>query len=118
MSLRFPLDILKYLSELKIKINNGATVEYVASRGEYLNGLILADYLGYEFIDAAEIIVFKKNGRLDENSTYEAITNRLSKVEKAVIPGFYGASPDGKIKTFSRGGSDITGAIIAKGVGA
>lgn len=116
--LKLSLDIIKYLSELKIKILNGATVEYVASRGEYLNGIILADYLGYEFVDAAEIIVFKKNGRLDEKATYEVINKRLSKVEKAVIPGFYGASLDGRIRTFSRGGSDITGAIIAKGVGA
>lgn len=112
------LDIFKCLSELKERIINGASEEYVASRGEYLNGLILAEYLGYEFIDAAEIIVFKKSGRLDEKATYDLINSRLSKGGKAVIPGFYGASVDGKIRTFSRGGSDITGAIIAKGVGA
>ena len=116
--LKLSIDILKHLWELKKKIIDGASVEYVASRGEYLNGLILAEYLGYEFIDATEVIVFKKSGRLDEKATYAAVSGRLSKVEKAVIPGFYGASPDGKIRTFSRGGSDITGAIIAKGVGA
>lgn len=114
--LELSLDISKYLSELKVKIVNGASIEYVASRGEYLNGLILAEYLGYEFIDAAEIIIFKKSGRLDEKATYDAVSSRLSKVKKAVIPGFYGASPDGSIRTFSRGGSDITGAIIAKGI--
>ena len=114
--LKLSIDMLKYLRELKEKIINGASEDYVASRGEYLNGLILAEYLGYEFIDAAEIIIFKKSGRLDEKATYDAVNNRLSKVEKAVIPGFYGASTDGKIRTFSRGGSDITGAIIAKGV--
>jgi len=116
--LKLAIDLPRNLSELKEEIVNGASEDYVASRGEYLNGLILAEYLGYEFIDAKEIIVFKKSGRLDENATYAAISSRLSKVKKAVIPGFYGASPDGKIRTFSRGGSDITGAIIAKGVGA
>nr|WP_124999852.1 aspartate kinase [Clostridium tagluense] len=114
--LNLSIDILKYLRELKEKIINGASQEYVASRGEYFNGLILAEYLGYEFIDAAEIIVFKKSGRLDEKATYDAVNKRLSVVKKAVIPGFYGASRDGEIRTFSRGGSDITGAIIAKGV--
>ena len=116
--LKISIDMLKQLRNLKEKIINGVSEEYVASRGEYLNGLILAEYLGYEFIDAAEIIIFKKSGRLDEKATYDAVNSRLSKVEKAVIPGFYGASEGGKIRTFSRGGSDITGAIIARGVGA
>ncbi|WP_246599714.1 aspartate kinase [Clostridium lacusfryxellense] len=116
--LNLTLDISKYLIELKEKMLTGVSEDFVASRGEYLNGLILAEYLGYEFIDAADIIVFKKSGSLDEVATYDAIRNRLSKVPKAVIPGFYGASKDGMIKTFSRGGSDITGAIIARGVGA
>ncbi|WP_414648668.1 aspartate kinase [Clostridium sp.] len=116
--LELSIDMSKYLSEVKKKVINGASKDYVASRGEYLNGLILAEYLGYEFIDAAEIIIFKKSGRLDEIETYKAIKSRLSKVEKAVIPGFYGATKDGVIRTFSRGGSDITGAIIAKGTGA
>ena len=116
--LKLSIDISKYLSNLKEEIISGATKDYVASRGEYYNGLILAQYLGYEFIDAAEIIIFKRSGCLDENATYEALYNRLLKVKKAVIPGFYGACPNGKIKTFSRGGSDITGAIIAKSVGA
>lgn len=109
-------DILSCLSELKEKIIKGASVEYVASRGEYLNGLILAEYLGAEFIDAAEIIIFKKNGQLDEEATYKTVRARLAKVPKAVIPGFYGATTEGQIKTFSRGGSDITGAIVAKSV--
>lgn len=112
--LELSLDISKYLIELKDKITNGASRDYVASRGEYLNGLILADYLNFEFIDASEIIFFKKSGVLDEALTYKTAAERLSKAKNAVIPGFYGAGPDGKIKTFSRGGSDITGAIIAK----
>lgn len=116
--LKLSINMLEYLRDLKKKIIDGISEDYVASRGEYLNGLILAEYLGYEFIDAAEVIFFKKSGRLDEKATYAAINSRLSKVKKAVIPGFYGSSHDGKIRTFSRGGSDITGAIIAKGVGA
>lgn len=114
--LNITFDMLSSLNDLKEKIINGASVDYVASRGEYLNGIILAEYLGVEFIDAAEIIIFKKSGQLDEEATYKAVSNRLSKVEKAVIPGFYGATIKGEIKTFSRGGSDITGAIIAKSV--
>lgn len=116
--LNISFDILRCLNDLKEKIISGACVDYVASRGEYLNGIILAEYLGVEFIDAAEIIVFNKNGQLNEVETYNAVKTRLSKVEKAVIPGFYGATTDGKIKTFTRGGSDITGAIISKSVGA
>ncbi|MBX4264269.1 aspartate kinase [Clostridium estertheticum] len=116
--LKLSINMLEYLRILKKKIIDGASEDYVASRGEYLNALMLAEYLGYEFVDAAELIVFTKDGRLDEKATYAAIDIKLSKVKKAVIPGFYGASSDGKIRTFSRGGSDITGAIIAKGVGA
>lgn len=114
--LKLSINMSKYLSDLKERIINGVSKDYVASRGEYLNGLILAQYLGYEFIDAAEVIIFKKSGSLDETATYEALNSKLSKIKNAVIPGFYGSTPDGKIKTFSRGGSDITGAIIANSV--
>lgn len=90
--------------------------DYAASRGEYLNGIIMAAYLGYEFIDAAEIIVFDESGEFDASATNKILSERLARTERAVIPGFYGAMPDGKIKTFSRGGSDITGSIVAKAV--
>jgi aspartate kinase len=110
------VDIEKHLKDLKEKIVSGASRDFIASRGEYLSGIILSEYLGFEFIDAAEIIKFKRNGTLNEDATYTAVKERLSKAEKAVIPGFYGSNMDGKIKTFSRGGSDITGAIIAKSV--
>ena len=90
--------------------------DYAASRGEYLNGIIMAAYLGYEFIDAAEVIVFDENGNFDGDKTHEILSARLENTERAVIPGFYGAKPDGSIQTFSRGGSDITGSIIAAGV--
>lgn len=87
---------------------------YAASRGEYLNGIIMANYLGYEFIDAAEVIFFDKRGVFDAEKTNKVLSARLEKTEYAVIPGFYGSLPDGTVKTFSRGGSDITGSIVAK----
>lgn len=90
--------------------------DYAASRGEYLNGKIMAAYLGYEFIDAAEVIFFGSDGNFDSGKTNAVLSERLAAVERAVIPGFYGSMPNGKIKTFSRGGSDITGSIVAKAV--
>ena len=90
--------------------------DYAASRGEYLNGIIMAAYLGYEFVDAAEVIKFDEEGNFDDVTTHELLSAKLSTIERAVIPGFYGSMPDGKIKTFSRGGSDITGSIVAKAI--
>jgi aspartate kinase len=90
--------------------------DYAASRGEYLNGIVLANYLGFEFIDAAEVIFFDDNGNFDADKTNEILSERLSKVAYAVIPGFYGSMPNDTIKTFSRGGSDVTGSIVAKAV--
>ncbi len=110
------LDIISYLKEIKSKIYEGASADYSASRGEYLNAIILSTLLGYEFIDATEIICFDLYGNFDSNSTQAKISQKLSSGTKAVIPGFYGADPSGQIKTFTRGGSDVTGALIAKGV--
>ncbi len=90
--------------------------DYAASRGEYLNGIIMAAYLGYEFIDAAEVIFFDESGKFDSEKTDAVLSERLSGIRRAVIPGFYGVRPDGKVVTFSRGGSDITGSIVAKAV--
>ncbi len=90
--------------------------DYAASRGEYLNGIIMAAYLEYEFIDAAEVIRFDEDGEFDPETTNEILSKRLGTVERAVVPGFYGAYEDGRIKTFSRGGSDITGSIVARAV--
>lgn len=90
--------------------------DYAASRGEYLNGIIMAAYLGYKFIDAAEVILFDEKGNFDGETTNDVMRQRLKNMENAVIPGFYGAMPDGSIKTFSRGGSDITGSIVARAV--
>ncbi len=90
--------------------------DYAASRGEYLNGMVLADYLGFEFIDAAEVIFFDDNGAFDADRTNEVLSERLATAKNAVIPGFYGSMPNDTIKTFSRGGSDVTGSIVAKAV--
>jgi len=116
--LNLDLDFEPLLSEIKGRIASGASVDYVASRGEYLNGIIMAKLLGYDFVDAADIIFFDQNGIFDSERTNEAVARRLSQHERAVIPGFYGSMPSGEIKTFPRGGSDITGAIIARGVNA
>ncbi len=89
---------------------------YAASRGEYLNGIIMAAYLHYEFVDAAEVILFQDNGEFAAEETNTRLRERLQGVEAAVIPGFYGAYADGRVKTFSRGGSDITGSIVARAV--
>ncbi|MCI8286283.1 MAG: aspartate kinase [Lachnospiraceae bacterium] len=90
--------------------------DYAASRGEYLNGIIMAAYLDYEFIDAADVILFDENGRFDADKTNEVLSARLAGGGNAVIPGFYGSRPDGSVKTFTRGGSDVTGSIVAKAV--
>ncbi len=90
--------------------------DYAASRGEYLNGIVMARYLGFQFIDAASVILFEDDGEFAAEKTNEILAKRLGKVEKAVIPGFYGAYADGRVKTFSRGGSDITGSIVARAV--
>lgn len=90
--------------------------DYAASRGEYLNGIIMSHYLGYEFIDAAEVIFFDENGTSLSEKTNEELSERLAHTERAVIPGFYGSNPDGTIHTFSRGGSDITGSIVARAI--
>lgn len=92
--------------------------DYIASRGEYLNSMILAKYLGFAFIDAEQGIFFRNDGSFDDIRTYETLSAMLEGVPYAVIPGFYGAMPNGTIRTFSRGGSDITGAIVARAVGA
>ncbi len=118
LALDSTLDIKSILEEIKNHIAQGMSADYAASRGEYLNGLILASYLNYEFVDAAELIVFQKSGQFDAEATQHKVQTRLTSVNKAVIPGFYGAMEDGAIKTFSRGGSDVTGSIIARGMSA
>lgn len=110
---------LSLKEEFKVILDNfkkKAGKDYAASRGEYLNGIIMAAYLKFTFIDAAEVIFFDEDGNFDPYKTDKVMSARLEKEEYAVIPGFYGAMPDGTVHTFSRGGSDITGSIVAKAV--
>ncbi len=107
-------DISGELDYVKNAMLHAAGRDYAASRGEYLNALILAKYLGFDFIDAESVIFFKENGTLDEERTNAELTAELERHKYAVIPGFYGGTPNGTVKTFSRGGSDITGSIVAR----
>ncbi|MBS5386375.1 MAG: aspartate kinase [Clostridiales bacterium] len=90
--------------------------DYAASRGEYLNGIIMAAYLGFEFIDAAQVIRFNDDGSFNDEVTNILLSERLANMENAVIPGFYGAKEDGTVVTFSRGGSDVSGSLVALAV--
>ena len=110
------LDMSLDVEFVKIKngIINNAGRDYAASRGEYLAGLILSHYLGFEFIDPVEAIFFNNNGTFDNELTNTVLKSKLRQCKNAVIPGFYGAMPNGTIKTFSRGGSDVTGSIVAR----
>lgn len=111
-------DIEAHLEKMYEDIKKGANSDYAASRGEYLNGLLIADLLGYDFIDAADVIFFDERGVYDPKKTLSVLPGALKVHERAVIPGFYGTLPDGKIKTFSRGGSDITGSIVSRAANA
>ena len=97
-------------------LKKGTSIDYIASRGEYLNGIVLAKCLGYEFIDSAEVILFDEIGKFLSEETNEKLSARLSTMDNAVLPGFYGSMPNGEVKTFSRGGSDVTGAILARAI--
>ncbi len=108
------LSLEEQFETIKKQFAAKAGKDYAASRGEYLNGIIMANYLGYEFIDAATVICFDKNGEFESEKTNQVMSERLANTENAVIPGFYGAMPNGQVKTFSRGGSDVTGSIVAR----
>jgi len=112
--LELDIDLLPALHEAELEIARRSNPDYAASRGEYFNGMILAAYLGWDFIDAADVIRFDRSGQFAAEWTNEVLSKELAKHEYAVIPGFYGSLPGGAIKTFSRGGSDITGAIVAR----
>lgn len=118
LNLGAQVDLTKEFATIIEKMRAGASADYIASRGEYLNAMITAAYLGFDFVDAAIMVHFDENGKFLAEETNESIRKTLKNHEKAVIPGFYGAYPDGEIKTFSRGGSDITGSIVARAVGA
>lgn len=110
------LDLTDEFSVIEDYFRRQAGRDYAASRGEYLNGMVMAAYLGYKFIDAAKVILFDERGNFDSEHTNAVLQERLKNEDNAVIPGFYGAMPDGSIKTFSRGGSDVTGSIVARAV--
>jgi aspartate kinase len=110
------LDLKPYLAEIKEKIAEGASADYVASRGEYLNGIILAKLIGYDFVDPGQVVIFNDRGQLDLELAQNNLAKVLTKSPKAVVPGFYGATSTGQVKTFSRGGSDISGSLVARSV--
>ena len=116
LGLHISLD--KEFEKIEEHFREKSGTEYAASRGEYLNGIVMAAYLDYEFVDAAEVILFDEQGVFDTDATDRRLAARLQDCENAVIPGFYGAMPDGTIKTFPRDGSDITGALVAAAIGA
>ncbi|MBE6884405.1 MAG: aspartate kinase [Ruminococcaceae bacterium] len=116
LGIDFPL--AEELEIIKKNLLAGYGSDYAASRGEYLNGKILAAYIGFAFVDPATAVAFKENGAFDAGKTDELLGKALAEHEYAVVPGFYGALPDGAIKTFSRGGSDVTGSLVAKAVNA
>ena len=108
------MDVMALLQDTRAAIERVRTPDFAASRGEYLNGVLLANYLGWDFIDAADVVRFDKQGAFAAEWTNRVLTEELKKHERAVIPGFYGAFPDGSVRTFSRGGSDISGALVAR----
>ncbi len=112
------VDLGAALDEVNERIAGGADADYCASRGEYLNGLLLADYMGWRFLDPAEVIKFDEHGHLDAELTNTLVGAALADGVPTVVPGFFGSYADGRVHTFSRGGSDITGAIVARAVNA
>lgn len=116
INLGVKVDLLKYFEEIRENLRKNPSADYIASRGEYLNAVLVAAFLEYDFVDTANLIKFDEKGRLLTEETDKALAEELAKHERAVLPGFYGSTPDGEIKTFSRGGSDITGALVARAV--
>ncbi len=116
--LEISLDIGEILDQTEREIAEKKDADFTASRGEYLCARIMADFLGFPFVDAVEMVRFDSHGDLNADYTDDKVKNRLKGLDNAVIPGFYGKDFGGNVKTFSRGGSDITGAIIARGVSA
>ena len=110
------VDLTGELEQIAARLKEGATKDFAASRGEYLNGKLLAEYLGFPFVDAADVICFNDNGTLMMSETMTALRSRLQELPNAVIPGFYGSRQNGEIITFSRGGSDISGSLVARAV--
>ena len=119
LNLGLDVDMQTHFDEISNELKKGCSPDYIASRGEYLSAILVAAYLGYDFVDTAGLILFDAKGRLMMDETNAALKAELARHERAVIPGFYGTNAEGgKVKTFSRGGSDITGSLVARAVGA
>lgn len=111
LGLSYPIE--EDLAQLKGQLNKTMSTDYLVSRGEYLTAKLMAEYLGFPFVDAKDIITFRYDGKIDFDATKYRMDNTMKKLDRFVIPGFYGALPDGTVRTMSRGGSDITGSILA-----
>lgn len=116
--LNLDMDIASVLDETEKRLDEEKNSDFTASRGEYLSARIMAELLGAKFIDSEDVVFFKESGQLDGEKTYRAISAAVADTDRAVFPGFYGKGVDGKVKTFSRGGSDISGAVVARAVNA
>ena len=116
-TLHLQVDLESEFAKIRAKMDSGISQDELASRGEYLSALLMADYLGYEFLDAADFLKFQATGQVDMAATSAALLEKAAG-KRCVIPGFYGVLPNGHIKTFTRGGSDVTGAIVAAVLGA
>ena len=111
-------DIEPYLDKAEEEMLKYRSSEFCASRGEYLSAVVFSKKLGYQFVDAKDIFVFSDRGEFDAEATNAKVGETLKNIERAVIPGFFGADENGNVHTFSRGGSDVSGAVIARAVGA
>ena len=110
------LDLDAEMETIRAHLSQGPQRDYMASRGEYLNAKVISAYLGFDFLDAAQCVVFLDNGTFDAEATNRSLSAALADSSGVVVPGFYGATSDGTIRTFSRGGSDVTGAVVARAV--
>lgn len=116
--LELGFDLAGEMEKLKRRLSRDISTDELVSRGEYLTSRLMADYLGYEFVDAADCVFFSYDGQIDRDKTCLAISSAYEKHGKIVIPGFYGSLPNGRIKVMTRGGSDISGALAAAAVNA
>ena len=108
VNLGVDVDLLTQLETIRENLRRNPSADYIASRGEFLNAILVAAFLSFDFVDTAPLIKFDSRGKLLMEETDEALRDELAKHERAVLPGFYGSTPDGNIKTFSRGGSDLS----------
>lgn len=111
-------DVAGEFQKLRSRLNRDFPVDELVSRGEYFTSRLLAEYLGFDFVDAADCVFFTLEGQIDRERTYAAIKKALEEHERVLIPGFYGSLPTGRIRVMTRGGSDITGALAAAAVDA